>query len=402
MPQASLLQLIVWLFLTSPGTLSFAADAWPLSRGDAAGGGFSPTRLPDDLTVIWETKIDQAVETTPIVGTDSVFLTDVLGAVECLDRADGQSRWRVNFDTGFLASPTLLDSRLDSPAIYPRVGGPGDASIDEIPAMLIVGDVEGNVVAMRPADGQTIWKVTLDGQIDAAPSVFLQIDGDTARPRVLVTGEDGTLTCLDAADGATVWTYEAGDQLRCGASIGGSRTYLGGCDGGLHVVDLTTGQAIGEPLPLGGPSGSTPAIDGDSVFQPIMDSVVYRFDAGSTEPVWQYQDAERDQDYRASASIAPELIVVTSRNKTVDAIDRQTGERRWRQTLRKRADASPVIAGDDVWIATADGRLLRLALADGTIRWQYEIRGAFLAAPAIAGNQLIIADDNGVVRCFGS
>ncbi len=383
-------------------TASSAADAWPIARGDAAGTGLTASRLPDDLKILWETTTAEAIETTPIVGPHAVFVTDVMGGVESLDLATGQSRWRVELDTGFLASPTLFDPRVDSPAVYPRIGGNEAAAIDSLPAMLLLGDVEGNVIAMGPSSGETIWTTELDGQIDAAPSVFLQNQDDQTHVRVLVTGEDGTLTCLDGGTGQTLWTYETGDQLRCGASIGGGRTYLGGCDGALHIVDLATGKAIGEPLPLGGPSGSTPALAGGSVFQPIMDSVVYRFDAGAEQPVWQYQDAERDQDYRASAAVSDELVIVSSRNKTVDAIDRATGQRRWRQTLRKRADASPVIAGEDVWIAGTDGRLLRLALATGEIRWQYEIRGAFLASPAIAGDKLIIADDDGVVRCFGS
>ena len=61
-----------------------------------------------------------------------------------------------------------------------------------------------------------------------------------------------------------------------------------------------------------------------------------------------------------------------------------------------------MIAGKDVWIAATDGRLIRLELDNGTEeKWSYEIRGSFLAGPAIAGQELFIADDDGVVRCFG-
>ena len=95
-------------------------------------------------------------------------------------------------------------------------------------------------------------------------------------------------------------------------------------------------------------------------------------------------------------------MVVSSQYKQVDAISIKTGERVWRHTLRRRADASPVIAGDEVWIAATDGRLIRMNLSDGKETWQYEIKGSFVAGPAIAGDQLFIADDEGIVRCFGS
>ena len=105
------------------------------------------------------------------------------------------------------------------------------------------------------------------------------------------------------------------------------------------------------------------------------------------------------QEYRNSAA-GQGNYGVYSQFKQVDALS-ETGEL-VRHTLRRRADASPVIAGKDVWIAATDGRLIRLALDDGTDeKWSYEIRGSFLAGPAIAGQQLFIADDDGIVRCFG-
>jgi outer membrane protein assembly factor BamB len=168
------------------------------------------------------------------------------------------------------------------------------------------------------------------------------------------------------------------------------------------MVDLKTGQAIGEPLPLGGPTGSTPAVKGNQAFLPIMDGVVLAFDWQKPAQLWSYQDEERPQEYRGSVALSDDLVIVSSQNKQVDALDMATGQRRWRYTLRRRADASPVITGEDVWIASSDGRLVRLALADGNETWSYEIRGAFLAGPAVAGQKLFIADDQGIVRCFGA
>ena len=95
------------------------------------------------------------------------------------------------------------------------------------------------------------------------------------------------------------------------------------------------------------------------------------------------------------------MVVLSSQFKQVDAISLKTGEGIWTHTLRRRADASPVVHGDNVWIAASDGRLIRLDLATGKPNgWEFESRGEFYAAPIIEGNELIIADDNGVVRCF--
>ena len=132
-----------------------------------------------------------------------------------------------------------------------------------------------------------------------------------------------------------------------------------------------------------------------------MDGAVLAFDWKEQKQLWLYEDAERPMEYRSSAAVADDLVVVSSQSKQVDAISLATGKLKWRYSLKRRADASPVIAGRDVWVAATDGRLIRLSLASGEEKWSYEIRGSFIAAPAIVGSQLFIGDDDGVLRCFG-
>jgi len=346
-----------------------AHQDWPLARGDAESTGAAAQTLSPSLEVMWEFKADEAIESTPTIVGDLVFVADVMGQLYALGRDDGQVKWRQDYDTGFLASPSIRDD------------------------LLVIGDVEGKLYALDAQSGKERWQQSTDGEIHGAATFH--------QDHVLAASQDGTLYCFAAQDGTLVWKYETDDQIRCSPTIAGDRTFLGGCDGQLHVVDLATGKAIGQPLPLGGPTGSTPAVAGSKAFLPIMDGLVLAFDWKNSQQLWEYQDDALSQEYRASAAVAADRVVVSSKNRQVDAISISTGERLWRYTLRRRADASPVIAGDDVWIASTDGRLIRLSLENGEEKWIYEIRGAFLAGPAIAGDSLYIADDAGIVRRFG-
>lgn len=386
---------------------------WTMARADSGASGAVDRALPDNLRLLWETKTIEAIETTPVSDGDLVFVTDVMGGVEALELQSGKSKWRREFDTSFVASaglfvPASIDPADHSTAQIPIIAAPprdiaqGSAAASAADrALLVVGDVEGNVEALNPINGETIWKYTTGGEISAAPTFFAVPDGDGFEIRVLQSSQDGSLYCLGAQTGELIWKYETGDQIRCSASIASGKTFLGGCDGQLHVIDLATGEAAREPLPLGGPTGSTPAVSGDEVYLPTMDGTVFAFHPESGEVRWEVEDPDRPQEYRSSAAIGSDLIIVSSQNKHVDALSRATGERVWRKTLRRRADASPLIVGEDVWIASTDGMLLRLALADGEERWSYEARGKFMASPAIVGDLLVIADDDGVVRCFG-
>jgi outer membrane protein assembly factor BamB len=342
---------------------------WPLPRGDAQSTGRSANTLPEKLTILWEAKADEAIEATPVVGGGRVICADVTGKVYAFDQRSGELLWKQDFGTGFIASPAISGQTV------------------------VLGDFDGNIFALDAKTGEQRWKQTTEGEVSGSVGFYQQ--------NVLATSSDGKLYCFALQDGAVQWTYQTDDQVKCSPTVAGDRTFLGGCDGQLHVVDLKTGKSVDKPLPLGGPTGSTPAVLGSKAFVPIMDGAVLAFDYQTGELLWRYEDEERPQEYRNSAAVSEDVVIVSSQFKQVDAISIETGKRKWRSTLRRRADASPVIAGPDVWIAATDGRLVRLDLQTGAEKWTFEIRGSFLAAPAIAGKRLYIADDNGFVRCFG-
>lgn len=352
------------------GPLPDAWADWPLARGDKASTGATTTQLNEDLAVLWEFKANDAVEATPVVVGETVYLADATGTLYAIDSKRGKERWRYETELGFTTSPAV------------QYG------------LVVIGDLDGMVYNIQASTGTLLWKLETNAEISGSASFY--------KETVLITSQDGNLYSIEIADGKVRWKYETSDQIRCSPTIAGERTFLGGCDGKLHSVNLENGKAAAAPLPLGGPTGSTPAVLGDVAFLPIMDGAVIALDWKTNRELWRYEDEERAQEYRSSAAVNDTLVVVSSQNKQVDALDIKTGKRVWRQTLRRRADASPVIAGNDCWIAATDGRLLRLSLTDGSEKWHYEINGQFLAAPAITDNRLYIADDKGILRCFGS
>lgn len=371
---------------TSASSKEVASDEtptpqWPLSRGDAQSTGRSTDRVPDDLVILWESPTFDAVEASPVIGNGVVVVVDVLGNVSALELESGKKQWSHSLDTGFVGSAAIRPPSQEGPwAVF-------------------AGDIDGNLYAWSLDDGQLIWKQSTDSQIDGSPAFFGSL--------VLVTSQDGRLYAFDVIDGSPRWQYESGDQIRCSPTIVGSQTLLGGCDAKLHRVDLRTGLGAGDPVPLDGPTGSTPAAGKSVIVVPTMSGTVFGINRDDSSIRWESQDPDQDQEYRTDAAIGDELAIVASARKHIDALSLDTGDRKWRYTLRRRTDASPVIAGDDVWIAASDGRLIRLALADGTERWVHEIRGGYAAPPAIVPAidnrpaRLIVADDTGVVRCFG-
>ena len=166
-------------------------------------------------------------------------------------------------------------------------------------------------------------------------------------------------------------------------------------------MDGSKGTEIGEPIPLDGPTGSTPSVLGSTVFVPTHGGRLFAFDAITSKEKWQFFDPQLSQEFQNNVATADNVVVATSRNKHVFALDATTGKVLWDNVLRKRADGSPVIAGQNVVLAAADGRLITFDLKTGAEKWLYEVKGAFIGSPAVVDGKIIVASDKGTVFCFG-
>ncbi len=347
------------------------ADDWPMGRGNPAGTAASQHSLVEPLELKWEVEIGGlGFDAGPIMADGKVFAADADGRVIALDLATGKSLWKLELENGFMASPSFKDG------------------------VLFVGDYNGVLRALDAATGQEKWQFAAELEIDGSPNFF----GDT----VLFTSQSGVLYALDLANGALRWKYETGDQLQCGATLAEDRTFLGGCDGYLHVIDVKTGQPVREPLPIDSPTGSTPSVADGKIFVPTYAGEILAFQHPTNELAWRFKDEKLSSEFKNSVAVSQGLLVASSRNRRVFAIDTQSGQVKWEHTLRKRSDSSPVIAGQRVVVAAADGRIVLLDLQSGEQTWMYEVKGGFLASPAVADGKLVVASDRGTLYCFES
>ena len=358
---------ICQLALCAP--LGWAAD-WPMGRGNQAGTGATTDELPKQPELLWEYTIEGlGFDAGPIIAAGTVYAADHSGHVLALDLATGKPRWQIELETGFVASPAYRDGRL------------------------YAGDYDGVLHAFDAQTGKELWKHETGMEIDASPNFH----GD----KLLFTSQNGKLVALDATSGRLLWEYETGDQLQCGATLAGDQTFLGGCDAHLHIVDVKTGQSIGEPLSIDAPTGSTPSVLGDRVFVPTYAGEIFCFKLPKFELQWRFKNPKLADEFKNSVAVADGLAVAASRNKRVFAINIETGAVVWEQTLQKRCDASPVIAAGQVVVASADGRLSLFDLKTGEPTWMFEVKPSFIGAPAVGDGKLVVANDRGTVFCFG-
>ncbi len=367
---ASILRCIVLLLLCT-ANVHADGNAWPVDRGSAGAQGVSESKMPAELAELWKYEVEGgAFDATPIIASDRVFACDADGVVYCLKLSDGTLVWKVKTESGFLAAAAFKEDRL------------------------IVCDFDGFVRCLDATDGKELWKFETEAQIDAGANFYNDL--------VLVTSEDGSLYALELSNGMLKWKYETGDQLRCSPSIAGNLTFLGGCDGQLHVVNLDMGTALEQKMALQSPTGSTPAVLDELAIVPTHAGTVLAFNWQNGNELWRFKDIDVTQEIRSSPAIFGDRVYINPRNKRVLAFEKSSGKIAWEHVLRKRSDSSPVYADGRVWVTATDGSILALDAGTGEMRWSEQRTGSFLASPAIAKERLVVANDKGVVYCFGA
>lgn len=351
---------------------ALAKSEWTLFRGNAFATGESKSCLPDRLELLWKYEVkDGAFEATPVIVDGVCYLPDLDGTLHALDLQNGKPKWTKKTGAfAFAASPAYRDG------------------------LLYVGDIDG-IFYCFDLDGNAKWKFTPeDGGAEISSSANFY-EGN-----VLYGSQDARLYCLDAETGKLAWPpVEVPDQIRSSPTVVEDRSFVAGCDGHLHIIDLKLGKEVAS-IPINAPTGTTPAVQGDFVYFGTEGGDFFKINWRNAKIEWQFSE-RKHREIRSSAAVNQDMVVFGSKSKIAYAVNPKTGKEVWRFTCKRAVDSSPVIACDRVFVAASDGRLYLLDLLTGKEIWKKETGDSFTGSPAVVDGKLIIASDDGVVYCFG-
>lgn len=276
----------------------------------------------------------------------------------------------------------------------------------------------GEVFALDPRTGGTIWKRTLDASIQAPPLVH---DG-----RVVTVQRDDVAVAMDARTGETLWTVQGagGTGLMGGASPAAS--------GPLVLVPFSSGELLG----ILGRNGMTvwgtaitggrrslarnrindvsgdPVIVGNTVYASNQSGRTIRLDTETGERAWTIGEGS----YGPASPVGNAVFLVSDEGALV-RVDAGTGEIVWSRQLPEFFPArgflwrkgtpwravpyyGPVLAGSRLWVASADGWLRAFSPVDGSVLASIQLPGGAAAAPAVAGGVMYITTRDGQLLAF--
>ncbi len=292
---------------------------WPQAGGNPA-HLMGHLEANDKLTEVWKSNIGagggyrQVIMAQPVVQDGMVYTMDSNAVASAFSMADGKRLWRED------TKPKDMD---DSTNVGAGIGTDGTT----------VYAVNGlfSLVAMDAASGKEKWRTDLGAPARSAPMIA---DG-----RVFVTTIQNHLLAFTAADGRLLWTHQAAEPVT---------SMLGQPAAAYWRGLVVAGFGSGELACLRADSGSVVWTDG----------------LGASEGRASIADF---LSIRGLPVIVNGLVYAISMGGLLVCNDVPTGRRVWERQVA--GEDTPYIAGDWMFIISAEQQIAAINIGDGRISW---------------------------------
>ena len=275
-------------------------------------------------------------------------------------------------------------------------------------------DTKGRARAIDAATGRVEWEVEFEHEREKSGVAF---GGGAAHGegKLFVNTGYGYIAALDPNSGRELWRQDFGIPLRAGPTVSGGRVFTQTHDNQLFALNANTGERIWEQAALPENAGilgsASPAVLGDTVVAAFSSGELTAFRVENGRVAWQ-DTLSRTARLTPLATLAdidgqPVIdrgrVYANSHSGRMVAIDIRTGERVWEINLG--GINTPWVAGDFIYVTTADNEVACVSSRDGRIRWvtqlqryknQKKLRDNIAwSGPVLAGDRLILLSSHG-------
>jgi outer membrane protein assembly factor BamB len=223
--------------------------------GDRAGFLYAVARNSGE--VLWTAQAGGPILASPVLKDQAVYAADTLGNVFAWDAATGQPLWQQACQESIAAGPASDDSRLylastdGSVMALDILSGQvlwkqtlASKAIISAPAvgdsLLYFGSWDNYLYAARKDTGELVWKQPLGSQIYYAPAAASPL---FYRGKIYISTPGNLILCLDAVNGAELWSVKASSGLSTPIVYNNAIVYST-LDGTLYALDPDTGANL--------------------------------------------------------------------------------------------------------------------------------------------------------------
>lgn len=182
--------------------------------------------------------------------------------------------------------------------------------------------------------------------------------------------------------GHQIWSLEFKNGVEGGAAADGDRLYFGANNGQFYCVDINTGKILWT-FALNSESLTYPLVDGPTVYHVAGNNTLYAFDKLTGKTLWIKSNAAKS-NMAVRGQTAPVIesgvLYLGFSDGNFSAFTAENGRELWTKRLGddKRfndVDATAVLSGQCLLVASFANALYCLDKSSGAIRWRHDFGG---------------------------
>lgn len=252
------------------------------------------------------------------------------------------------------------------------------------------------------------WKLRTGSK--AEPEISEQVVPDVV---LVATSQRGTVQCINAETGRTLWSNKVGSTRHPTTSAGINETHVAVINGStLYMLDRADGHVLWERT-TSHPAGNGPALSDELVFIPMVDGHMDLFHIKEPRrPVASFQshgrclvqpvvfrDAVAWPTDRGSLYIGnAEVAGIRFRINAKDKIDSSQTAIHSAPTFRAGIGELPPL----VYFATSDGYVYSAETLKGAIVNRFSAGESISSTPVVIGDQVYVVTNSGTLFCIGA
>lgn len=319
---------------------------------------------------------------SPIAVDGTAFVGSLDGRLYAVDAETGEQEWAFNEQRiDAVSSPTVVDST----AFFGSQEG-----------------FDGALYAVDAETGEKEWVFSeLEGRVASSPTVV--------NNTVYVGSLNRTLYAVDAETGEQEWLFNEDDNgsVVSSATVVDNTVYIGSLNRTLYAVDAATGEQEWAFEADGAVVSSPTIVDGKVYFGTSAgeggraNGTLYAVDAETGEREWAFTepdgwvlssptvvDISEGTSDGSSMESTNETVYVGSLDRTLYAVDAETGEKEWAFTEPSHAVfSSPTVANVTVYVGSLGGTLYAVNAETGEREWGFVVpQSPVFSSPTVVEN----------------
>ncbi|MDE1988049.1 MAG: PQQ-like beta-propeller repeat protein [Alphaproteobacteria bacterium] len=314
---------------------------WP-EPGGYADNAMYHLEAPGPLKEIWDVDAgagsdsDARVTAPPVVADGRVYTLDARARVFAFNAETGEEIWHASVaPPGHQSVLNMLSLGLfgTDTNVDPTKGFGGGVAYDD--GRLFVSTGFGDVLALDPATGKVLWRVSVGVPIVNAPVA----NGG----RVFVSSQDNHFHAFAESNGRELWDHQG----------------------------ITESAGILE--------STSAAVAGEFVIAPYTSGEIYALRVQNGRPAWNDMLTRSGNltalteidDIAGRPVVDRDLVFAISHSGVMAAIQLGTGDRQWSRDIG--GIQTPWTAGDFIYVVTTDSQLMCLTRKEGRVKWIHQL-----------------------------